>query len=567
MIAFQNIKRISVAAIAAITACTVVGCAVPSDTAKDGAVVEVATDGGPPTVRRLTAEQYRQSIADIFGEDITVAGRFEPDVRAEGLIAVGTAQVTVTPSGFEQYNSIGRNIAAQTVSEEHRDRLVQCVPASIGEADDVCAREVLGRIGQLLYRRPLTDRELDTQVAVARAATAELDGFYEGLEFALAGLLVAPEFLFRVETPAPNGRELEAYSKATRLSFFLWNAPPDAELLDAAARGDLDTSDGLTAQVERLMTSPRVTDGVRAFFADMLGFEEFDELAKDSTIYPAFSLKVANDAREQALRTITHHLIDMQGDYRGLFTTRQTFMTRALGAVYRVPVATENGWEPYEFAPDDPRAGIVTQIGFVGLHSHPGRSSATLRGMAVRELLMCQKVPLPPNDVDFSVVQNTDNPVYKTARERLTAHRSEPMCAGCHKITDPIGLALEKFDGLGQFRETENGVAIDTSGELEGKSFRNAVELGEVLSGVSATVSCVVDNVYRYAVGRMLAPSETAWRTQLIADFAENGYNFTYMLRRIALSPAFYRVGEAGEIQHTNMRHPATELTPQENRS
>lgn len=563
MITFQNVKRMSVAAIAI---CAAAGCAVPSDIAADGD----ASEGGPLTVRRLTAEQYRQSIADIFGEDITVAGRFEPDVRAEGLIAVGTAQVTVTPSGFEQYNSIGRNIAAQAVSEKHREKLIRCTPASTSAADDACAREALRRIGRLIYRRPLTNAELDTQVEVARSATAKLGGFYEGLEFALAGLLVAPEFLFRVETAAPNGHELDAYSKATRLSFFLWNAPPDAELLDAAARGDLETSRGLTTQVDRLMSSPRITDGVRAFFADMLGFEEFDELAKDSTIYPAFSLKVANDAKEQALRTITHHLIDLQGDYRGLFTTRHTFVTRALGAVYRVPVASENGWEPYEFPPNDPRAGIVTQVGFVALHSHPGRSSATLRGMAVRELLMCQKVPLPPNNVDFSVVQNTDNPVFKTARDRLTAHRSEPMCAGCHKITDPIGLALEKFDGLGQYRETENGVEIDASGELEGRPFSNAAELGKVLSETPATVSCVVDNVYRYAVGRTLAPSEAEWRSQLIRDFAKKGYNFTYMLRRIALSPAFYKVDEAGdmdETQNVNMHYPEAERAKQENRS
>ncbi|HCX14018.1 MAG TPA: hypothetical protein DGZ24_01720 [Rhodospirillaceae bacterium] len=555
---FEKIKKASVAAVAVLA---VVGCVAPP---------EILTDGGPPTVRRLTAEQYRQSITDIFGENITVAGRFEPDVRVDGLIAIGTAQVTVTPSGFEQYNSIGRNIAAQVVSEEHRDRLIGCKPVSLGGADDACVREVLGRIGRLLYRRPLTEVELDNHTDIARAATAKLGGFYEGLEFAIAGLLVAPEFLFRVEATVPNGRELDAYSKATRLIFFLWNAPPDAELLNAAARGDLNNTRGLAVQVDRLLNSDRVADGVRAFFADMLGFEEFDKLAKDSTIYPAFSLRVANDSREQALRTITHHLIDLQGDYRDLFTTRRTFLTRALGAVYRVPVGVENGWEPYEFGANDPRAGIITQIGFVGLHSHPGRSSATLRGMAVRELLMCQKVPLPPNNVDFSVVQDTDNPIYKTARDRLTAHRSEPMCAGCHKITDPIGLALENFDGLGQFRDTENGIAIDASGDLEGKSFRNAAELGQVLSGLPATVSCVVDNTYRYAVGRMFAPGESSWRSQLIDDFSENGYNFTYLLRRIALSSAFYRIGEVENMagdKYSYNRPYTIETTQQENRS
>jgi hypothetical protein len=207
----------------------------------------------------------------------------------------------------------------------------------------------------------------------------------------------------------------------------------------------------------------------------------------------------------------------------------------------------------------------------VALHSHPGRSSATLRGMAVRELLMCQKVPLPPGNVDFNVVQDTDNPEFKTARERLTAHRNEPMCAGCHKITDPIGLALENFDGLGQYRETENGAEIDSSGEIDGIPFENAAELGGALRQLPATVFCVVDNVYRYAVGRSLEPSEANFRKRLIDDFAENGYNFPYLLRRIALSPAFYRVDMAdeadGEEQEAQFRFPTPVESEQENRS
>jgi len=561
------LKNSFVFAVIAISALSVLGCAAPEPDIALGDQV----DGGPPTVRRLTAEQYRQSVADIFGEDITVAGRFEPDVRSEGLIAVGTSQVTVTPSGLEQYNGIGRNIAAQVVDENHRGKLIPCTPSDPSRADAACAREFLAHIGEKLYRRPLTNEEIAEQVAVAEEASATLGGFYEGVEFALAGLLVAPEFLFRVETPDASGNELDAYSKATRLSFFLWNAPPDDELLAAAGRGDLDTRGGLEAQVERLLASDRVQEGTRAFFADMLGFEEFDELAKDSTIYPAFSLKVSNDAKEQALRTITHHLIDLDGDYRDLFTTRQTFMTRALGAVYRVPVAAMDGWQPYEFSEGDPRAGLITQVGFVALHSHPGRSSATLRGMAVRELLMCQKVPLPPGNVDFNVVQDTDNPEFKTARERLTAHRNEPMCAGCHKITDPIGLALENFDGLGQYRETENGAEIDSSGEIDGIPFENAAELGGALRQLPATVFCVVDNVYRYAVGRSLEPSEANFRKRLIDDFSENGYNFPYLLRRIALSPAFYRVDMAdeadGEEQEAQFRFPTPVESEQENRS
>src|SRR5690606_13321324 len=220
-----------------------------------------------------------------------------------------------------------------------------------------------------------------------------------------------------------------------------------------------------------------------------------------------FNPKAAADAQEQTLKTIVQHLLTERGDYRALFTTRKTFLTQNLASIYRVPLVNDvpNGspdtWQPYEFAENDPRAGIVMQASFVTLHSHPGRSSPTLRGKALRELLLCQKVPAPPAAVDFQIVQDTSNPVHKTARSRLEAHATVASCAGCHKIMDPIGLALENFDGGGEWRERENGVAIDTSGELDGKSFANGAELGKVVGENPAATACLVDRLSSYALG------------------------------------------------------------------
>jgi hypothetical protein len=503
---------------------------------------DATAEGEVPNMRRLTQDQYRQSVADIFGPDIKVAGRFEPNVRLEGLLAVGSSEVSITPAGFEQYNAMARNIAAQVVDEAHRDSLIPCRPAAVNQADDACAEKFLGQVGRLLWRRPLTDAERVARVAEASAAAKTLGGFYPGLEFALAGMMVAPEFLFRVEAAGKKKGEIDAYSKAARLSFLLWNTTPDDLLLDAASRGELDTPKGRARQVDRLMSSPRLEAGVRAFFADMLAFDHFDELSKDALVYPAYNSRVANDAREQTLRTIADHLIARNGDYRDLFTTRHTFVTRALGAVYRIPVKSPTGWEPFEFSPDDPRAGFLTHFSFVAVHSHPGRSSPTLRGKAVRELLLCQKVPDPPGNVDFKIVQDADNPIFKTARERLTAHGTEPMCAGCHRITDPIGLALENFDGLGQYRKDENGAPIDASGNVGGVAFTDAAGLGKVLRDDPAVVSCLVNNVYKYAMGRKAAPGESAWVAGLHKDFAAQGYRLPHLLRRIALDDAFYKM-------------------------
>ncbi len=172
------------------------------------------------------------------------------------------------------------------------------------------------------------------------------------------------------------------------------------------------------------------------------------------------------------MRTIVDLVLTQHGDYRDLFTTRKTFLTPLLGSVYRVPVAQSTGtWERYEFAAGDPRAGIQSEASFVALHSHEGLSSPTLRGKALRELLLCEPIPAPPGNVNFAVAQDTHNPNFKTMRDRLTAHRTDPTCAGCHKLMDPIGLALESFDSDAGYRTSENGVLIDTSGELDGVEF------------------------------------------------------------------------------------------------
>jgi hypothetical protein len=508
---------------------------------------EPQSGGGPIEVRRLTETQYRNSIADIFGPDIKVAGRFEPDIRVEGLLAVGTGKVTVTPSGFEQYAAMAHGIAAQIVDPRHRDQQVGCKPAAANAPDDACASSFLRQAGLRLFRRPLTDEELNGEVAVANAAARTLGDFHAGLEYGLAGLIAAPEFLFREERaepdPAhPGSLRLDSWSMASRLSFLLWDTAPDAELLAAAGRGDLYDRTKLASQVDRLLASPRLESGMRAFFSDMLGFDSFDALAKDAVIYPKFSLKVANDAKEQTLRTIVDFLVTRKSDYRDLFTSRESFLTRNLGMLYRLPVETRKGWEPHEFAPGDERAGLLSQISFLALHSHPGRSSPTLRGKAIRELLLCEQVPMPPANVNFSIVQDTSNPKFRTARERLTAHRTDQVCAGCHKLIDPIGLGLENFDGAGQYRATENGAAIDASGDLDGIAFNDAAGLGQAMHDNPATTACIVSKIYRYAAGRPTEPGENAYMTWLKGRFQADGYRLPDLLRRVALSEAFYRV-------------------------
>jgi hypothetical protein len=217
-------------------------------------------------------------------------------------------------------------------------------------------------------------------------------------------------------------------------------------------------------------------------------------------------------------------------------------MTPLLGTIYRVPVETKEGWEAHEFAADDPRQGLLTQISFLSLHSTPGRSSPTIRGKALREVMLCEKVPDPPGNVNFNLVQDTKNPNFRTARARLAAHATQATCTGCHKLIDPMGLGLEQFDSLGEYRPTENGQAIDASGELDGVKFTDAASLGRALHDNPATPSCLVGRIYAYAAGRPAAKGEAEWIKYLNTDFAANGYRLPDLMRRIVTSDAFYRI-------------------------
>jgi hypothetical protein len=514
---------------------------------------EPMTSGGPTTFRRLSAEQYTRSIEDIFGAGIKIPGRFEPPLRDEGLLAIGDAKVIVTPSGIEQYELKAREIASQVMAEDHRKSILACEPQSPTAYDDVCARQFVGKYGRLLFRRPLTNEETASVLNTTRAAANQSGSFYKGLEFGLAQLLMSPSFIFRAEASEPDPdrsgvQRLDGYSLASRLSFLVWDAPPDEELLDAAAGGALYREKDLEHQIDRMLASPKFEQGVRAYFADMFGYDQFDSLSKDQGIFPKYTSQLAKDAREQSLRTIVDLLVTNNGDYRDLFTTRKTFVNRNLGALYKVPVAKAgvDGWAPYTFGPDDNRAGLLTFVGFLMLDpTHEGRSSPTIRGKSIRELFLCQKVPTPPPNVNFSVVQDTSNPMYKTARERLTAHRDNPTCAGCHALTDPTGLSLENYDAVGGYRAAENGVSIDTSGTFEGKTYTGAIALEQVLRDSPNLSNCLVRRVYEYGVGRSITASDHEWLDYADQRFAHDGHGVRGLIRTIASSKAFQAVSAA----------------------
>jgi hypothetical protein len=495
-------------------------------------------------LRRITETQYRHTIADIFGPEIKINARFEPEKRVDRLLAIGSAQLSLTSSGFEQYFTLADSISDQVLGEKHRAALVPCKPADPARADDACARLFIEKYGERLFRRPLTRPETLARLSAAAMGAKQSSDFYAGLKLALTSLLLAPEFLFRVETAEPDPAHpqqyrLDAYTKAARLSFLLWDSAPDPELLAAARSGAIHSQAGLKQQLKRMISSPRFEDGARAFFTDMLQLDGIENIVKDPAIYPKFNQSVADSAKEQTLKTTLDLLVRKRQDYRDLFTANDTFINRPLASVYRIPFASSSDWAAYEFPQASERSGILTQISFLSLFAHPGTSSPTKRGIKVYEIFMCQATPDPPADVDFSRVQDSSK---GTVRARLLDHMQNTGCAVCHRRTDPPGLALEHFDGLGQLRTMENNAAIDVSAGINGVKVEGAQGLGQFLHDDPRVPSCLVRNVYAYGVGRETDAHDEDFLLNQGKAFADQGYRFPDLMTQIASSPEFFKV-------------------------
>lgn len=500
----------------------------------------------PGRLRRLSADQYANAIRDVFGAELVVPRGYDQGDPADGLLAVGAGLTSVVTANVTTLETLSLGLSAQIVAPGVvRDRLVTCTPA--GEVDDACAAEILGRVARLAYRRPVASDELAELVDLAHLAGQTRHDFDQGLRYAIAAILQSPSFLYRVELGRTTAEDAtpgryDGFELATRIAFFLWNTTPDAALLADAESGALETDEGLAAAVDRMQADPRVRNGVRAFFSDMLQLRRLDILNKDPNVYVHFSTALGASAREETLRGIESLVVDERGDYRDFLTTRTTFVDRRLAAIYDVPAPSLEGFSMLRFPSESPRAGFVGQVTFLALNAHAASSSATLRGKYVREVLLCGEIPPPPPGLNTSIPDATES--RPTLRDRVDAHLTVPSCRSCHQLTDPVGLGFENFDGIGRFRRTENGATIDATGVLNGIYFREPRQLGAALREHPELPKCLVRTAYRYATGHVEITGETETLRTLLASFVDDGHDVMSLMRSIVLSRGFRESSE-----------------------
>lgn len=519
-----------------LTASICVGCATEP----------VPVDPPEPRLRRLTQDQYRNVVADLFGADVVVPPNLEPDLTVDGFAAIGAALGSISARGVEQYEEAAYSVAGQALgSEADPAALVPCTPS--GAVDSACAEAFLGDLAFRAWRRPVSAEELGRLVAVTEQAGESLGDFYEGVQFGVAAILQSPNFLFREELGEddpdnPGGRRFTSWEMASRMSFLLWNTGPDAELLAAAEAGDLVTDDGLAAQADRMMADPRARRGIRAFFTELYKLQRLDDLEKDPTVFVHMGDDVGAAAREETLLNVEALVFDEDADFREFITSDRTFVNPKLASIYNIRSPVREGFGEATLDADDGRRGFLGQLSFLALNSHPINSSATLRGKFVRETLLCQSIPDPPADVDTSIPEPSGNA--PTLRDRVADHLSVDACAGCHEIMDPIGLGFENFDALGRWRTTQGGAVIDPSGVLDGVAFDNAWQLADVVAEHEKFGSCIARSLFRFGVGHLEEPGERPSVAALGADLEASGFRIHDLVLSLVTSPVFRQTAE-----------------------
>jgi hypothetical protein len=515
------------------------------DVAEDGPRGdEPEPEPASPALRRLGRDQYAHAVADLFGAGIRAPTSLEPDSAIGGLRGIGGAVLAVSSRGIEQYEAAAFDVAGQVVATAaSRDAAFPSCAGSVA-MDVACLRADLPDLVLRAWRRPPSDDEIERLAWVGAQAGATLGGQVEAERYVLAALLQAPSFLYRVELgadAADGPRRYTGFEMATRLSFLAWDAIPDGVLLAAAEAGELDTEAGIAAQFDRLVADPRAEDGVRAFFTDMLRLYELDALTKDTTLFLHMDETVGPAAAEETLLGIEALVFHADADVRDFLTTRTSYVDRKLAAIYGVAAPAREGFGRVEYPVEGPRRGFLGQASFLALQAHSTSTSVTRRGLFVREVLLCQELPDPPANVDTSIPEVS--PETPTMRDRVAIHLEEPTCAACHRQTDPIGLAMEHFDGLGGYRATDAGYAIDPSGDLDGAAFSDAVGLADALHDHPSLGPCLARTAFSYAHGHEPSGGEIASLQWHADGFEAQGYRWLDLLRDIATSEAFRTAG------------------------
>lgn len=500
-----------------------------------------------PMMVRLTAPQLHNTYVALFGEPLELP-TLPQDDQLYGFTSLSAATKTVAPVEAEQYEAAAYAALDQVWGDPARlDELVGCDTIAI---TDDCVQAFVGDFAARAWRRPATSEEIDDVVAVGLEAAVKMDAPSQGTKYALAVVLQSPHFLFRVAIgePSTSGDWLRftSWEMASRLSYLITDGPPDEALRDAARADELVDESAVRAQAERLVNSPAARPALVAFFADFMNIGRLDELDKDPEQFEQLTPSLGRSMRLEIERMFEGVVFEKEGDFRQLFTTRDTYVNADLAAVYGLEGIEGTDFSPVTLPDDGRRAGLLTTAGFLAMNAHKTATSPTHRGRFVRISLLCQDVPPPPPGVDTTIPAPGEEA--QTMRDRLAAHVEDPACKTCHEMMDPIGFGLEHYDAIGAWRDEDAGLPVDAATELDGRPFDGGVELGALMAELDSVGACIARRFYQHATTHLDGADEELFVEDLVTSFVNSNYDFKALVVEAVVNGGFrYAVRPADE--------------------
>lgn len=504
-------------------------------------------DPGPFVIRRLTKSEYANTLSDLFGVDPSIADQLPDEVGGEGYLN------SFSPLQLEHYLEIANRVLDQVLAPEGapptevQQRLLGDPPIDANDAEPL-AREVTLSLARKAYRRPPAEAEVDVLMEVFELGTRSDLDYTQSLRLVLKAILVSPQFL--CITPAessdhsliaaetPKIIPLDNYQLASRLSYLLWATMPDDELMELADQGKLHDPAILRSQVERLLDDP----GSRALFdgfgAQWLGIGELG-----TKVFAAAKFPQVNDQLRAAMydeaRLFFDSIVRENQSVVRFVDSDYTFLSESLAALYGLEQSVTGPEMRKVHLSDQNRGGVLGMPAVLAATSFPDRTSPVKRGVWVLEQLLGDHVPSAPPDVPALEEQDQQQAAKLTLRERTELHQSNPVCANCHRLLDPIGFSLENFDAIGQWRQRDdNGEPIDSSGELpDGTIVSSPRELKQLVAGRADELGRnLVERLLAYALGRSLVGYDEIVVDDLVRALAADGYRMRTLVTAVVTS-------------------------------
>ena len=477
----------------------------------------------PRRIWALTPEQYARTVKALFPA-AKLGDGLSTSLAVQNGFSNEAGRLDMTEPHVAQLLQVSWQLAADAAADPSK------LSACLGQpaADAACVRSFVSDFAAKAFRRDLSAAEIDALVTYFQKQQMAGDVKFAVQEL-LTALLTSPNFVYRTELGADGtaGKPvtLTSFEKASALSYFLTDGPPDAALMAAARGNALETPAQVEAHTRRLLAKAENAAGVVKFFHESFVLDDVAAAVKDPKQFPDWKAQLATDLAGESDAFVKQVLWGEDAKLATLLTANFSMLNGRLATYYGTgDTAAGEQWKKTSWRAGE-RAGLLTQAGAMATFAKENDTDVVGRGRFIREMLLCQPLPPPPANVN-AVPPPPDGK--HTQRERMAQHSADTTCAGCHSLMDPLGLAFEHYDGVGKYRTTDVGQMLDTSGKLtaaepEGAPFRDAVELMGLLARSPTVKKCFIETAFRYAHGREAAPADACTLQRLDTRFSGSG--------------------------------------------